>query len=142
MIKHYIKEGLIVPQEVTVALLQNAIRENFEDGKKRFLVDGFPRKMDQAITFEKQIVPSKFTLFFDCPETVMLERLLERGKTSGRTDDNIESIKKRFRTFIETSMPVVEYFEKQNKVIKVSCDQPIDEVYKKVQTAVEAKIEN
>lgn len=142
LIKHYIKEGLIVPQEVTVALLQNAIQENFGNGKKRFLVDGFPRKMDQAITFEKQIVPSKFTLFFDCPETVMLERLLERGKTSGRTDDNIESIKKRFRTFIETSMPVVEYFEKQNKVIKVSCDQPVDEVYKKVQTAVETKIEN
>ena len=41
----------------------------------------------------------KFLLFLDCPQEVMLERLLERGKTSGRSDDNIESIKKRFITY-------------------------------------------
>ncbi|QLL34160.1 hypothetical protein HG536_0G00170 [Torulaspora globosa] len=140
LISHYIKEGLIVPQEVTVALLKQAITENFEKGSTKFLVDGFPRKMDQAITFEQEIVPSKFVLFFDCPEKVMLERLLERGKTSGRDDDNIESIKKRFRTFIETSMPVVEYFDKQAKVVRVGCDHPVDEVYRNVQTAVEQKV--
>lgn len=140
LISHYIKEGLIVPQEVTVALLKQAITDNYQKGNTKFLVDGFPRKMDQAITFEEQIVPSKFTLFFDCPENVMLERLLERGKTSGRDDDNIESIKKRFRTFIETSMPVVEYFEKLSKVVKVSCNHPVDEVYKEVQAAVEEMI--
>lgn len=140
LISHYIKEGLIVPQEVTVALLKQAITENFKKGNTKFLVDGFPRKMDQAVTFEQEIVPSKFVLFFDCPERVMLERLLERGKTSGRDDDNIESIKKRFRTFIETSMPVVEYFEKQSKVVRVSCNHPVDEVYRDVQTAVEQKV--
>lgn len=141
LIKHYIKEGLIVPQEVTIALLEQAIRENVKNGKKKFLVDGFPRKMDQAIAFEEQIVPSKFTLFFDCPEKIMLNRLLERGKTSGRADDNIESIKKRFKTFIETSMPVVDYFEKKNKVVRVYCDQPVEEVYKHVQTIINDKIE-
>jgi UMP-CMP kinase len=46
----------------------------------------------------------------------MLERLLKRGETSGREDDNIETIKKRFKTFLETSMPVVEHFKKQGKV--------------------------
>lgn len=140
LIKKYITEGLIVPQEVTIALLKNAISENVDAGRTKFLVDGFPRKMDQAVTFEEEIVPSKFTLFFECPEEVMLKRLLERGKTSGRDDDNIESIKKRFRTFIETSMPVVEYFEKQNKVVKVICDQPVEEVFEHVKTAVEEKI--
>lgn len=140
LISHYIKEGLIVPQEVTVALLKQAITENFKKGSTKFLVDGFPRKMDQAITFEEEIVPSKFVLFFDCPENIMLERLLERGKTSGRDDDNIESIKKRFRTFIDTSMPVVEYFDKQSKVVKVRCDHSVDDVYRDVQAAVEEKV--
>lgn len=140
MISHYIKEGLIVPQEVTVELLKQAIRENYEKGKTKFLVDGFPRKMDQAITFEKQIVPSKFTLFFDCPERVMLQRLIERGKTSGRDDDNIDSIKKRFKTFVDTSMPVVDYFSHQSKVVKLSCDHSVDEVYKQVQEAVEGRL--
>ena len=48
----------------------------------------------------------------------MLKRLLKRGESSGRIDDNIESIKKRFNVFTETSFPVIEAFEKQNKVKK------------------------
>jgi UMP-CMP kinase len=88
--------------------------------------------MDQALKFEEAVCPSKFTLFFDCPESVMQERLLDRGKTSGRSDDNEESITKRFKTFIETSMPVVDYFDKQGKVVKVSAVPPPDEVYEDV----------
>ncbi|SCV02375.1 LANO_0F17392g1_1 [Lachancea nothofagi CBS 11611] len=140
MIKHYIREGQIVPQEVTVALLQQAIQENYDKGNKKFLVDGFPRKMDQALTFEAQIVPSKFTLFFDCPEKIMLKRLLERGRTSGRSDDNAESIKKRFATFLDTSMPVVKHFEKQDKVVTVSCDDSVEKVYDQVKAAIKDKI--
>jgi len=49
----------------------------------------------------------------------MLQRLLERGKTSGREDDNAESIKKRFQTYKDQTMPVIEHFEKQNKVATV-----------------------
>ncbi|GEQ70597.1 hypothetical protein JCM33374_g4275 [Metschnikowia sp. JCM 33374] len=139
LIAQYIKEGTIVPQEVTIALLKTAISSHVQKGDKRFLVDGFPRKMDQALTFENEIVKSAFTLFFECPESVMLERLLERGKTSGRTDDNIESIKKRFRVFIDTSMPVVNHFDKQNKVIKVRCDEPVDVVSEHVKKALADK---
>lgn len=133
LINHYITEGLIVPQEITITLLKNSIEENYKKGNTKFLVDGFPRKMDQAITFEEIIVPSKFVLFFDCPEDVMLKRLMERGKTSGRVDDNVESIKKRFKTFEETSMPVINMFASKNKVIKINCDQSVDEVYNDVQ---------
>jgi UMP-CMP kinase len=74
-------------------------------------------------------VPSKFTLFFDCSEASMEKRLLQRGQTSGRADDNIESIKKRFRVFVETSMPVVQEFESQGKVVKVNAERSPDEVY-------------
>ncbi|KAJ8146805.1 hypothetical protein OY671_000162 [Metschnikowia pulcherrima] len=139
LIAQCIKEGTIVPQEVTIALLKNAISSHVAKGDKRFLVDGFPRKMDQALTFENEIVKSAFTLFFECPESVMLERLLERGKTSGRTDDNIESIKKRFRVFIDTSMPVVKHFDEQGKVIKVKCDEPVEIVSAHVKKALEDK---
>jgi len=139
LIAKYIREGLIVPQEVTIALLEQAIKEEHKNGNKLFLIDGFPRKMDQALTFEDQIAKSSLTIFFECPEQVMLERLLERGKTSGRTDDNIESIKKRFRTFVDTSMPVVDHFEKQNKVVKLSCDKPVDAVYGQVKAALAEK---
>jgi UMP-CMP kinase len=69
----------------------------------------------------------------------MLERLLNRGKTSGRADDNIESIKKRFRTFVDTSMPVVDEFEKQDRVIKINAMQEPDEVYKDVQKTIKER---
>ena len=62
----------------------------------------------------------------------MQARLLNRGKTSGRTDDNEESIKKRFKTFVETSMPVVEYFEGLGKVIRVLAVKGPEEVYEEV----------
>lgn len=62
----------------------------------------------------------------------MLQRLLKRGESSGRIDDNIESIKKRFRVFKDTSYPVIEAFEKQNKVKTISCNQSVEDVYAQV----------
>jgi len=136
MIKTNIINGIIVPMEVTIKLLENAILKTIKtENINRFLIDGFPRKMDQALKFEEVVVPSKFTLFFDCPESVMQERLLNRGKTSGRSDDNIESIKKRFKVFEEQSMPVVNYFEGLNKVVKISSIPPPEEVHKQVQAS-------
>ena len=141
MIKDYIKNGEIVPMEVTVKLLENAMQSKLDEqesekkGSKangRFLIDGFPRKMDQALFFEDSVCPSRCTLFLDCPEEVMRERLLNRGKTSGRSDDNEESIIKRFKTFVETSMPVVNHFEKLGKVVKVSATGSEGEVYQGV----------
>ncbi|KAJ1331459.1 UMP-CMP kinase [Microdochium nivale] len=148
LIKNYIKEGLIVPLEVTVALLENAMTAAIDPsgagnvaGKKgKFLIDGFPRKFDQAMKFEEVVCPAKFVLFFDCPESEMERRLLERGKTSGRADDNAESIRKRFRTFIETSMPVVDHYAQENRVIKIDATSKPTEVYKKTQDALVTRL--
>ena len=141
LIKTYIREGNIVPMEITVALLKNAIHEEInKTGIKRFLIDGFPRKMDQADKFENDVCPSKLVLFFDTTEEVMLKRLLKRGETSGRDDDNIESIRKRFRTFVETSMPVVENYEQLGKVLRVDANRSIDEVYAEVRKRLEAAL--
>ena len=59
-------------------------------------------------------------LFFECNEEVMEERLIKRGQTSGRVDDNAETIKKRFATFMEKTLPVVQSYEEKNKVKRVS----------------------
>lgn len=78
-------------------------------------------------------------LFLQCTEEVMLKRLLHRGETSGRTDDNVESIKKRFRTFEETSMPVVDYHREKGTVVDVNAVNPVDEVYQDISKAMDAK---
>lgn len=129
MIDDMIQEGKIVPGEITIALLKSAIEGTTAPG---VLIDGFPRQLDQAGAFEKDVSDFEFVLFFDCPEEEMERRLLERGKTSGRTDDNIASIKKRFRTFVETSMPVIQYYEAKGKVHRIDATQSIESVTDKV----------
>jgi len=145
LIQTCIKEGTVVPMEVTVKLLENAMSaalaeqrsgDGWSDGHGRFLVDGFPRKMDQADKFEHDVAKAKAMLFFSTTEEVMLQRLLERGKTSGREDDNAESIKKRFNTYKEQTMPVIEHYQKLGKVIEVDSSVPIDEVAQKTKAAV------
>lgn len=148
LIKDYIKNGLIVPMEVTIQLLENAMTEALDpsgkgdtQGKKgKFLIDGFPRKMDQAHKFEEAVCPAKVVLFFNCPEDEMERRLLDRGKTSGRSDDNAESIRKRFRTFVETSMPVVDYYDKEGKVVKIDARPKPDDVYKETRKQLEGRL--
>lgn len=146
LIKSYIREGTIVPMEITVALLSNAMADALEKqssapaGKKaRFLIDGFPRKLDQAVFFEETVCLSQFTLFLNCPEDVMEKRLMKRGETSGRDDDNAESIRKRFRVFVDTSMPVVHAFEKQGKVVSVEATGTVEEVYSHIKEGIQAR---
>ncbi|KAJ2523188.1 bifunctional uridylate/adenylate kinase [Coemansia sp. RSA 1939] len=126
-IAHYIREGLIVPHTVTIRLLQNAIMDHPD--KQLFLVDGFPRNVEQAREFEKTVCEPRLVLFFDCPEDVLVARLMERGKTSGRADDNKESIKKRFLTYLFATSPVILDYAKKGKLIRIGSNRPVDEVY-------------
>ena len=135
LIKYYIREGLIVPFQVTIALLHRAIVEHYPS-HKRFLIDGFPRAMDQALEFDKD-AQGKGILYFECPEEELLKRLINRGKTSGRADDNMDSIKKRFKTFQDASFPVIEYYGEKGLVKSISCLGSTDEVYMRTKTVVE-----
>jgi len=148
LIQTCIREGNIVPMEVTVKLLENAIQaalkegrsgEGWTNGRGRFLVDGFPRKMDQALKFEQEVCLSAVVIFFQTTEEVMLQRLLKRSETSGREDDNIESIKKRFNTYKIETMPVIEHYAKDKKVAEIDSSVSVEDVYK-VSSAVAKKI--
>jgi UMP-CMP kinase len=127
MVAQMIKDGKIVPSSVTVKLLLSAMEKS---GSERFLIDGFPRnKENRDAWVEVAGYDCEFVLMYDCTEEVMLERLL--GRNEGRTDDNVESIKKRFVTFRESSMPVVEFYEKLGKVRKVNAIATPAQVYEK-----------
>lgn len=132
MINTYIKEGKIVPAEVTVRLLRAAMEKS---ATNKFLVDGFPRDMDNLTCWESNmsdVAEVLFLLFLDCPQEIMLARLLERGKTSGRSDDNEESIKKRFLTYENSTRPIIEQFRSQRKIRQVDSNRDIEEVFSDV----------
>ena len=69
--------------------------------------------------FSKQIAACEFVLYFECSPETMKERLLARAETSGRVDDNEDTIRKRLETFENQTKPVIDYYESQNKVKKV-----------------------
>ena len=135
MVAKMIKDGKIVPSSVTVKLLLKAMDEK-KEVCDRFLIDGFPRNKENRDAWcEVSGYDCEFVLMYDCTEEVMLERLL--GRNEGRTDDNVESIKKRFVTFRESSVPVIEFYEKIGKVRKVDAiDSPLN-VYEKTKIAFE-----
>ncbi|GMK55860.1 hypothetical protein CspeluHIS016_0209160 [Cutaneotrichosporon spelunceum] len=146
-----IKEGQIVPLEVTIKLIENAMTatladppagQGWDNGKGRFLIDGFPRKMDQALMFDQAVVDSSLVLFINTTEEVMRDRIKERSKTSGRADDNEESLKKRFVTYRETSFPVIEYYEKNGKCVDINSTPAVDEVYAQIKGVLKERMPN
>jgi UMP-CMP kinase len=138
LISEYIKEGKIVPVEITCKLLTDAIAAN---GGTRFLVDGFPRNTNNLSGWQ-QVAGDSLSiggvLFYDCPEEVMEARLLERGKTSGRSDDNLESIKKRFRTYVNETAPVLAYYDHQGLVHKIDGTREVEAVWVDTEAAIAA----
>jgi UMP-CMP kinase len=105
MIEEVIRAGRIVPTEVTVGLLKAAIARS---PRGKFLVDGFPRNFENLQGWVAQMEGAAEVdglLMFDVPEEVMVARLLERGKTSGRSDDNETSIRLRLRTYADSTVP-------------------------------------
>ncbi|KAK1393776.1 UMP-CMP kinase [Heracleum sosnowskyi] len=130
MIQNMIKEGKIVPSEVTIKLLERAMLDN---GNDKFLIDGFPRNEENRAAFEAVTgIEPQFILFFDCSEEEMQKRLLSRNQ--GRDDDNIETIKKRFKVYMESSLPVIEYYNVKGKVRKIDATKPVEEVFEAVKT--------
>ena len=132
LIADCMRDGKLVPAEVTVTLLRRAMQATPE---KTFLVDGFPRALDQARMFETAVrAKPKFVLFFDVSKELMTSRIIERGKTSGRSDDNMASLLKRFDTYQTQSFPVIEKYTAEGAVERVDAAGSLDEVYGKARS--------
>ena len=135
IINDAISSGRIVPAEITVMLLERAIQQATKtSGCTKFLIDGFPRSEGNVTVWEERMKQHKleFVLNLECPEEVLVGRLLERGQTSGRSDDQIDVIRKRFHTFQEECKPIVAMYSKKNMVRSIAADQPVEAVYEQV----------
>ncbi|XP_063413904.1 UMP-CMP kinase-like [Mytilus trossulus] len=136
-IQSHIKNGTIVPVEITCSLLRRAMETS--EGKDTFLIDGFPRNQDNLEGWKKamdEISVVKMVLFFNCSEEVCIQRCLSRGQTSGRADDNMESLKKRIHTYSNSTLPIIEYYRKLNLLKEISADKSTDEVFEEVKKAL------
>ena len=137
--------GQIVPVEISLSLLQAAM-EASPSKHTLFLVDGFPRNYDNLSGWCRVMSPVaalESVLVYQCPFPVLQERILERAKISGRSDDNIESVKKRFKTFESETIPVVDILRSVSEhcplhlqrwsVVDISGDRSLEDVWASTQ---------
>ena len=122
LIESYTSQGQLVPDDVTIQLLEKHI-DSLPADTKGLIFDGFPRTLNQAVQLERLMKKrgDKTAILIDInvPEDEIIRRLLERGKTSGRTDDNLETIKKRLVVYHEQTRPVDDYYELMDKYVRI-----------------------
>ncbi|XP_066137830.1 adenylate kinase isoenzyme 1 isoform X1 [Euwallacea fornicatus] len=120
------ERGELVPLEVVLDLIKEAILSSLASAKG-FLIDGYPREKEQGVLFERTIAPVNLVIFYDASENTLVERLLERAKTSGRVDDNEETIKKRLHTFNTHNDQVVQQYS--DKLKKIQAERTANEIF-------------
>ncbi|CAN1842687.1 Probable UMP-CMP kinase 2 [Linum perenne] len=133
-ILNIIKDGKIVPSEVTVKLI---LKEMESSHSNKFLIDGFPRTEENRIAFERIIgLEPNAVLFFDCPEEEMVKRVLNRNE--GRVDDNIDTFKNRLKVFEAMSLPVIDYYSKKGKLHKINAVGDVNEIFEQARAVFAA----
>jgi adenylate kinase len=138
--KKFIDHGQLVPDEVVIGMV-----DSFFDKHKNaagFLFDGFPRTVAQAqaldklLSFKKTDIASVLAL--EVTEEELVKRLLNRGKTSGRSDDSDESvIRKRFSVYTNETSPVADYYKKAKKFKSIAGEGSVDEINAALRQAID-----
>ena len=133
-VKEIIGQGGLVSDEIVAKIIEKKLSENMDSAG--FLFDGYPRTVRQAEILEELM--EKFgmsltgVLSLEVPEELLIERMLERGKVSGRADDNIDSIKHRFVEYEAKTKPVLDYYKDSGKLYAVNGVGEIPEIFKKL----------
>ena len=127
----FMDRGDLVPDRVTIEMLEAEVDRNPE--AKGFIFDGFPRTKDQAqaldVFIESKNMKINATIALDANDDILVKRLLERGETSGRSDDQDESkIRNRFDEYKLKTAPLKDYYEGQHKFYSVNGIGSIDEI--------------
>lgn len=140
LIGEFVSAGKLVPNEIIVTLLKKKMeRVTRTTGGTNFLLDGFPRSLGNLDGWREVFgrgaeLPKM--LYLECPYAVLEKRILGRAKWTGRSDDNIESVKLRFDTFKAETLPTVEFFRSRGKCVEIDCGLERAEVYARVRDSL------
>lgn len=139
--KTYIDKGDLVPDEVTIKMLQDEVEKNPDT--QGFLFDGFPRTIAQADALDAFLQTKNWevtaTVALEADDNILVSRLLERGKTSGRADDQDENlIRNRYIEYNEKTAPLISYYTEQGKFKSVNGIGSIAEITERLSNVIDA----
>lgn len=140
--KRYMDSGQLVPDAVVIGMINSAIAHN--PRAKGFLFDGFPRTVAQAQALDELLADNRAeinaVLALEVTEEELIGRLLNRGKTSGRSDDvNEQVIKARILEYENKTSPVAEYYSQFDKVVRIKGEGDVEEIFDALCSEIEAK---
>jgi len=136
----YMDRGELVPDALTIKMLQDEVEKNPDTAG--FLFDGFPRTIGQAEALDAFLVSKGWqvdaTVGLEADDEILVQRLLERGKTSGRADDQDENlIRNRYQEYNEKTAPLMEYYNKQGKFHAVDGIGEIAEITNRLSSVID-----
>lgn len=128
----FISKGQLIPDDLMIRILDDVL-ENEAAAKKGVVFDGFPRTIPQAVALEELLAKRGSQLDavigLDVPEDELVNRMLARGKETGRADDNIDTIKNRLDVYHNQTLPLRKYYEEKGKYIAVNGTGIVDEIF-------------
>ena len=137
----FISKGNLVPDKMILDILSKAIAEQTKDSNG-IILDGFPRNVDQAEALEELMTKlnKEITILIDLhvDNQELINRLLKRGETSGRSDDNMETIKKRLEVYESKTAPVSDFYKNKNKYASVDGMGTIDEIFGRISSVIDS----
>lgn len=137
----YISQGKLIPDELMIDILDNVLSTNAE-AANGVIFDGFPRTINQAVALdallEKRGAKLDIVLGLEVDEPELIARLLNRGKTSGRSDDNLETIQKRLDVYNTQTTPLREHYIAQGKYAHIVGVGSVEEIFARIVEAVDA----
>ena len=132
--KDYIEKGQLVPDELIVDMLDSKVNS------KGVIFDGFPRTIPQAKALKEMLnkrgTDVSVMLNLQVEEEELINRLLERGKVSGRSDDNLETIKSRLDVYHKQTAPLADYYIGEGKHVAIKGMGTIEEIFGRIKEAV------
>ena len=139
----YINEGKLIPDELMIDILENVLEENPEKTAKGVIFDGFQRTIEQAKALKKMLEKRNarvdVVIGLDVPEEELVDRLLKRGQESGRSDDNLETIKKRLDVYHNQTSPLRDYYINEGNYAAINGLGSIEQIFEDIKAAIDAK---
>ncbi|MCC8143140.1 MAG: adenylate kinase [Tannerellaceae bacterium] len=136
----YIEKGQLVPDELIVDMLAKVL--DSKENSKGVIFDGFPRTIPQAKALKEMLVKRgqdvTIMVNLQVDEDELINRLLERGKVSGRADDNLETIKSRLEVYHNQTAPLAEYYIQEGKHVAIHGMGSIEEIFGRIKEAINA----
>jgi adenylate kinase len=137
--KEYIRRGHLLPDKLICDMLDKVL-SRLPDGTKGVIFDGFPRTIPQAEALEcilqKRGWEVTILLDLQVDDGELLKRLIERGKISGRTDDNEETIKARLNVYHSQTEPLARYYKNRHKHVAVKGSGSIEAIFERINEAI------